>query len=465
MKLLTQIPCSSPVFIDGTADWPPPLAEKFQGDASNTYTCPQNQECILQGMVAAGGASRTELGGRIDVLASRLFIRHISITGQHAISQSYYEHGHKAGGAIFVYQGEIHVEHVQFVNNDADDEGGAIMAYFAVKVAISDSEFTGNHVNDAAGGDTRDGGAIYLDLTEDTTIERTAFNDNTADSGGAVYVQTGSRFRQAILSDCSGTGNWATDGCGGNAPGTIGTASALCSPLKGTACETTAGCGWDGLVCLAAGSNGEVDHSCSLHGCVVYWTGSQSRCLNEAETIIPMTIEGQSDLWGYISLGASTVGPGSENCGMDPLPFDTTGGTCSDSEIPTGPADGQAGSCAPECRLGHSVLGEAQATCMDETDISSVALGRWMGRCGPPLDPDEDLTDCANIHVISHACCPDNPTDCDTSFPKSCADDCAISMDTFWHNCADLLRQIPGLTTFMAKCLDDPAELAPGGGH
>ena len=101
---------------------------------------------------------------------------------------------------------------------------------------------------------------------------------------------------------------------------------------------------------------------------------------------------------------------------------------------------------------------------MDETDVSSSALGLWKGRCGVPVDPDEDLMDCANLHVISHACC-DNPADCDAAFPARCTDSCAISMQQFWHNCADLLRQIDGLTDFMAKCLGDAHELAPGSGH
>ena len=303
-----------------------------QGDASNTYTVPVGRTAIVQGISASGGASRTELGARIDVLAAHLIIRHMTITGQHAISQPNYLNGHKAGAAIFVYEGLIDVQHTAFVNNDADDEGGAIMAYFATQISITDSQFTFNHVNDVAGGDLRNGGAIYMDLTEDAQIERCAFNQNTADSGGAIYIETGNLFRELVLSDCSGVGNWATDGCGGNtgAAGTGNTdgfngetgdcptgncptgSQTSCSGFVGKACEDAAGCGWDGAACMAAGANGEVDHSCYEHGCVVYWTGSQSRCLHEPEMALGLTIDGRDDYWAYISLGDSIVGPGGD---------------------------------------------------------------------------------------------------------------------------------------------------------
>ena len=35
-----------------------------------------------------------------------------------------YNRGHKAGGAIYIFQGAAIIEHVEFINNDADMEGG-----------------------------------------------------------------------------------------------------------------------------------------------------------------------------------------------------------------------------------------------------------------------------------------------------------------------------------------------------
>jgi len=138
-------------------------------------------------------------------------------------------------------------------------------------------------------------------------------------------------------------------------------------------------------------------------------------------------------------------------------------GTCTGHQIPNGDEDGVAGTCEPHCRLGNEVIGETSATCVDETDVSSSALGLWKGRCGEPVDPDEDLTNCQNIHVISHACC-DNFAECEMSFPSLCTETCALSMQQFWHNCQGLLRQIPGFTDFLAQCQSDDNAL-PGGGH
>ena len=234
-----------------------------------------------------------------------------------------YNRGHKAGGAIYIFQGAAIIEHVEFINNDADMEGGAIALYFAQAVNVRDCVFTGNHINDVAGGDLKEGGAIYMDLSESLIIERTTFNNNIADSGAAIYVLTGSVFEDLILSDCSGTGNYATDGCGGNADGSIEREDPRCTPLHSKACEDEAGCGWDGKHCWGAGSHGEVDHSCPEHGCAVYWSGSQDRCLTETELIIPHTIAGRTDQWAYASLGPTIVGPGGTDCTFDPLPAQT----------------------------------------------------------------------------------------------------------------------------------------------
>ena len=234
-----------------------------------------------------------------------------------------YNRGHKAGGAIYIFQGVAIIEHVEFINNDADMEGGAIALYFAQAVNVRDCVFTGNHINDVAGGDLKEGGAIYMDLSESLIIERTTFNNNIADSGAAIYVLTGSVFEDLILSDCSGTGNYATDGCGGNADGSIEREDPRCTPLHSKACEDEAGCGWDGKHCWGAGSHGEVDHSCPEHGCAVYWSGSQDRCLTETELIIPHTIAGRTDQWAYASLGPTIVGPGGTDCTLYPLPAQT----------------------------------------------------------------------------------------------------------------------------------------------
>ena len=130
-------------------------------------------------------------------------MRHVTISDNHAIAhESYvltdvqfeghelhedgsYNRGHKAGGAIYIFQGTAIIEHVEFINNDADMEGGAIALYFAQPVSVRDCVFTGNHVNDVADGDLKEGGAIYMDLSESLIIERTTF---AFDPAGAQAV-------------------------------------------------------------------------------------------------------------------------------------------------------------------------------------------------------------------------------------------------------------------------------------
>ena len=350
-----------------------------------------------------------------------------------------------------LYEGSLWAKHCLFDNNDASDEGGAIMAYFALTVEIKDSAFTNNHVDDVAGGDMCEGGAIYIDLTSETMIERTRFEGNVADSGGAIYVQEGSTFRTLVLADCSGTENVATDGCGGNAG-------------DETVLE----------------SHGGHHTACMADGCALYWSGSQAHCLPNSELLVPES--GAVNKWAFISLTKSVVGPGGSECSFTPMPSNTLHGSCGTNnaeEIPNAPpgaseVDGVAGSCTPGCRIGHVVHGETEATCLDETDVSSIALGMWKGYCGPPAD-HMDLTDCSNIGVLATVCCPapagttycDSCTNgrpaagsapgcacnpCEAALPKTCGGPCSMTVEMFWHNCKETLGQIPGVQDFYNLC-------------
>jgi len=350
-----------------------------------------------------------------------------------------------------LYEGSLWAKHCLFDNNDANDEGGAIMAYFALTVEIKDSAFTNNHVDDVAGGDMCEGGAIYVDLTEKTMVERTRFEGNVADSGGAIYVQEGSTFRELVLADCSGKDNVATDGCGGNA---------------GDEADLE--------------SHGGHHTACMADGCALYWSGSQAHCLPNSELLIPES--GAANKWAFTSLTKSVVGPGGSECSFTPMPSNTLHGSCGTNnaeEIPNAPpgaseVDGVAGSCTPGCRIGHVVHGETEATCLDETDVSSIALGMWKGWCGPPSD-EMDLTDCSNIGVLAKVCCPapagttycDSCTNgrpaagsapgcacnpCEAALPKTCGGPCSMTVETFWHNCQETLGQIPGVQDFYNLC-------------
>jgi predicted outer membrane repeat protein len=85
------------------------------------------------------------------------------------------------GGAIYSMNSSIHLDHVHFLNNRAEN-GGAI--YFTLgALTVQNSEFNGNHA-------TRGGAALYADSSR-VTAEATRFEGNSSDgNGGALYTDT-----------------------------------------------------------------------------------------------------------------------------------------------------------------------------------------------------------------------------------------------------------------------------------
>ncbi len=104
-----------------------------------------------------------------------------------------------AGGAISIgggYTG-LHISMSEFLSNSAKGFGGAIHMPAHADFTVRDSTFIGNSVT-ANGNGSAEGGAIYLTKTDfvvaayvRTTIERSTFNENTANSGGAVQIGGG----------------------------------------------------------------------------------------------------------------------------------------------------------------------------------------------------------------------------------------------------------------------------------
>jgi len=99
-----------------------------------------------------------------------------------------------SGGALYNYVAEMMVEGCTFINNSANNMGGAIYSYYEGSLTVRDSTFIRNSAENS-------GGAIH---TEHGTARVTdsVFTENSASAGGAVFscarsdlVVNGSSFR------------------------------------------------------------------------------------------------------------------------------------------------------------------------------------------------------------------------------------------------------------------------------
>ena len=81
------------------------------------------------------------------------------------------------GGAIYAIGAQVFLESVQFLNNTATIQGGAVNCYVGTggTLTVSDSLFQGNT--------SKAGGAIYADGCN-TSISNSTFKSNQASSGG-----------------------------------------------------------------------------------------------------------------------------------------------------------------------------------------------------------------------------------------------------------------------------------------
>ena len=84
------------------------------------------------------------------------------------------------GGAIYANNVSLILDHVQFLENRADNGGGLYLTFSGLN--LTDTVFTGNYASFAGGG-------AYLDGSQVTLISAT-FSDNLADGpGGALYAE------------------------------------------------------------------------------------------------------------------------------------------------------------------------------------------------------------------------------------------------------------------------------------
>jgi predicted outer membrane repeat protein len=89
--------------------------------------------------------------------------------------------GYDQGGAMWLYDADLHISHVRFAGNTAYGHGAAIYCDYS-SPTFTEVTFSGNRTY--FGGQ---GGAIYFHGDSHASIEDSEFTDNQADCGGAIY--------------------------------------------------------------------------------------------------------------------------------------------------------------------------------------------------------------------------------------------------------------------------------------
>lgn len=138
----------------------------------------------------ATGVGTTGQGGAIQSYSENLAIETSIFSFNLAVN----------GGAIYKRDAFFTMYTSQLANNTAADDGGALFAQAGVTdVRIGDSRFIGNIATNGAGGAIR---SNQLD------VDRSLFDNNRAQRGGAVSVRPGA-IERALIVDCTLSNNFA----------------------------------------------------------------------------------------------------------------------------------------------------------------------------------------------------------------------------------------------------------------
>lgn len=92
------------------------------------------------------------------------------------------ENGAVGGAALAIWPGTVTAERVDFLDNMAAVEGGAVALYTESTASIRDATFRGNV--------SGYGGAL-MSSRSDLRLEDSRFEDNTGDQGGALFFRSG----------------------------------------------------------------------------------------------------------------------------------------------------------------------------------------------------------------------------------------------------------------------------------
>ena len=178
--------------------WPPPAGSSSPW--TQTYTVPPCSVAIIQG-------HHSPVPTRVNAINASLVLRHIAMIEHRAPAQPSHG-GFEDGGAVFVSSGNLTAEYSAFRRNSAGRSGGALIAKDGVFIVVRSCIFDGNRALSFGGA------AIRVFHPQTVLIQRSAFTDNSAHSGGAILITgAATSFRSASIDGCTGSGNsGGTDG-------------------------------------------------------------------------------------------------------------------------------------------------------------------------------------------------------------------------------------------------------------
>lgn len=149
-------------------------------------------------------------GGALAIIESDVFVNKCTFTNNTSINGENEGYGESDagsfGGAVYISSGTVTISDSQFTNNQAQKVedgtayGGAVFAYNPSLLTIDNCIFTSNVSQSQAG-------ALFVEKGEAYVMD-TAFNQNSANEGGAVYLSDGADVE---LSGCELSGNEATE--------------------------------------------------------------------------------------------------------------------------------------------------------------------------------------------------------------------------------------------------------------
>jgi predicted outer membrane repeat protein len=152
--------------------WPPPAGSSSPW--TQTYTVPPYSVAIVQG-------HHSPVPTRVNAINASLVLRHIAMIEHRAPAQPSHG-GFEDGGAVFVSSGNLTAEYSAFRRNSAGRSGGALNAKDGVFIVVRSCIFDGNRALSFGGA------AIRVFHPQTVLIQRSAFTDNSAHSGGAILI-------------------------------------------------------------------------------------------------------------------------------------------------------------------------------------------------------------------------------------------------------------------------------------
>ncbi|MFC3530804.1 choice-of-anchor Q domain-containing protein [Vogesella facilis] len=157
-------------------------------------------ELTLQGQASPLWQS----GGIIISGAQRFRLLEVAADGKLTLSDLTLTEGRAPGGGAILNRGQLQVSGVSFLQNQADDDGGAILQV-AGHASIVNSTFYRNRAGRYGGGIAQSGGELQ--------VGNSTFAHNAARAGGALYSLGGLWLRNSLLansdsaSDCELSGS------------------------------------------------------------------------------------------------------------------------------------------------------------------------------------------------------------------------------------------------------------------